>query len=61
MTIAENIAYAKPGAPLADVRGAARLANAEGFILQMDGGCDLETRASDPREGVAHGRPHHDL
>ena len=31
MTIAENIAYAKPGAPLADVRGAARLANAEGF------------------------------
>ncbi len=39
MTIAENIAYAKPGAPLADVRGAARLANAEGFILQMDGGC----------------------
>ena len=44
MTIAENIAYAKPGAPLADVRGAARLANAEGFILQMDGGCDAETR-----------------
>ena len=40
MTIAENIAYAKPGAPLADVRGAARLANAEGFILQMDGGYD---------------------
>ena len=42
MTIAENIAYAKPGAPLADVRGAARLANAEGFILQMDGGCEIE-------------------
>ena len=59
MTIAENIAYAKPGAPLADVRGAARLANAEGFILQMDGGCARSRRASDPRGGVAQGRPHH--
>ena len=57
MTIAENIAYAKPGAPLADVRGAARLANAEGFILQMDGGCEIETRASDTRGGVARAAP----
>ena len=58
MTIAENIAYAKPGAPLADVRGAARLANAEGFILQMDGGYTIETRLGPTGRSGARGPPH---
>ena len=46
-----------PGAPLADVRGAARLANAEGFILQMDGGYAISRRAYVGRSGAQPAPP----
>ena len=42
---------------VADVRGAARLANAEGFILQMDGGCDAETPRPTGRSGARPAPP----
>lgn len=37
-SLAENIAYAKPGASLAEIERAARLANAHDFILRMPKG-----------------------
>jgi len=39
-TLRENISYAKPGASLAEVRAAARTANAEEFINAMQDGYD---------------------
>lgn len=39
-TIRENISYAKPGASLAEVKAAARVANAEEFVSQMQDGYD---------------------
>lgn len=39
-TIAENIAYAKPGATPAAVVGAAKTANAHGFIIKLPDGYD---------------------
>ena len=54
MTIAENI-VAKPGPPLADVRGGAPRQR-RGLHPTVDGGCDLETRL-DTRGGVAHAAP----
>jgi ATP-binding cassette subfamily B protein/subfamily B ATP-binding cassette protein MsbA len=40
MTVAENIAYARPNAPRADVIAAARAAHAEEFIEQLPNGYD---------------------
>ena len=37
-TLAENIAYARPGATRADIEGAARLANAHDFIMTLPQG-----------------------
>jgi len=37
-TIRDNIAYAKPGASLAEVQAAARIANADEFVSQMQDG-----------------------
>ncbi|MGQ4273617.1 ABC transporter ATP-binding protein [Terrihabitans sp. B22-R8] len=37
-TLAENIAYARPGASMAEIENAARLANAEGFIARLPKG-----------------------
>ncbi|KAJ1623399.1 P-loop containing nucleoside triphosphate hydrolase protein [Pavlovales sp. CCMP2436] len=42
-TIAENIAYGKPGATQAEIEAAARSANAHGFIMSFPAG--FETRA----------------
>ena len=42
-TIAENIAYARPGASEADVIAAAQAANAHEFILRLPRGYDTET------------------
>lgn len=39
-TVAENIAYAKPGATLAEIVNAARLASAHEFIMRMPDGYD---------------------
>ncbi|MEE2566394.1 ABC transporter ATP-binding protein [Hyphobacterium marinum] len=39
-SIAENIAYGRPGASLADIREAARLAHADGFISALPDGYD---------------------
>ena len=55
MTIAENIAYAKPGAPLADVRGAASTPSRG--LHPADGRRVRSRRASDGEEW--HARPHH--
>ena len=41
-TIAENIAYANPGASRADIIRAARAANAHGFIVRFPDGYDTE-------------------
>src|SRR5680860_197726 len=38
LTVAENISYAKPEATLAEIKAAARIANAEEFILKLDKG-----------------------
>ncbi len=38
MSVSENIAYARPGATLDQIQSAARAANAEEFILRMEGG-----------------------
>ncbi len=38
LTIAENIAYGRPGAALAEIETAARAANAEEFILRLPNG-----------------------
>jgi ATP-binding cassette subfamily B protein/subfamily B ATP-binding cassette protein MsbA len=40
MTIAENIAYSRPGATLEQVIDAAKAANADGFIRRLDSGYD---------------------
>jgi ABC-type multidrug transport system fused ATPase/permease subunit len=40
LTVAENISYAKPEASLAEIKAAARIANAEEFILKLDKGYD---------------------
>ncbi|UFN49427.1 ABC transporter ATP-binding protein/permease [Roseomonas sp. OT10] len=37
-SLAENIAYARPGAPLREIEAAARLANAHGFITRLPEG-----------------------
>jgi len=37
-SLAENIAYARPGATLGEIERAARLANAHGFISELPGG-----------------------
>ncbi|MFX8565852.1 ATP-binding cassette domain-containing protein, partial [Acinetobacter baumannii] len=34
-SLAENIAYARPGASMADIEEAARLANAHDFIMRL--------------------------
>lgn len=39
-SVRENIAYAKPGASLAEIKAAARIANAEEFISQLKDGYD---------------------
>ena len=39
-TVAENIAYARPGAPRAEIMRAARIANAHEFIVAMPDGYD---------------------
>jgi ABC-type multidrug transport system fused ATPase/permease subunit len=36
LTVAENISYAKPEASMAEIKAAARIANAEEFILKLD-------------------------
>ncbi len=41
-TIRENIAYGSPGAPEADIRAAARAANAHQFIPDLPGGYDAK-------------------
>jgi len=38
MSISENIAYAKPNASFEEIKAAARIANAEEFILKLPGG-----------------------
>ncbi len=40
LTVRENIAYAKPGASQREIEAAARIANAEEFILKLDKGYD---------------------
>jgi ABC-type multidrug transport system fused ATPase/permease subunit len=40
MSVSENIAYAKPNASAQEVRAAARIANAEEFIKNINGGYD---------------------
>ena len=40
LSVRENIAYAKPGASLAEIEKAAKIANAEEFILRLDKGYD---------------------
>lgn len=37
-SLAENISYGRPEAPIADIRAAARIAGAEPFIRELDGG-----------------------
>ncbi len=41
-SVAENIAYARPGAPLAEIEQAARRAQAHGFISRLPQGYDTE-------------------
>lgn len=41
-TVAENIAYARPGARLEDIKAAARAANAEDFIANLPDGYDTD-------------------
>ena len=41
-TIAENIRYGNPGAPIAEVEAAARAANAHDFIAELPGGYGTE-------------------
>jgi ATP-binding cassette subfamily B (MDR/TAP) protein 1 len=41
-TIAENIAYGKPGATRADVEAAAKMANAHDFIMEFPSGYDTD-------------------
>jgi len=42
LTAAENIAYARPGASLAEVKTAARIANADEFIRKLENGYDTK-------------------
>jgi ATP-binding cassette subfamily B protein len=41
-TVAANIAYGEPGAPIERIREAARVAEADGFIAALPGGYDAE-------------------
>ena len=41
-SVAENIAYARPGAPLAEIEQAARRAQAHGFVSRLPQGYDTE-------------------
>lgn len=40
LTVAENISYANPGASLEEIKAAAKIANADGFINNLDKGYD---------------------
>ena len=52
-TVAENIGYGKPGAPLAEIMAAARAANAHNFIMSKDDGYD--TRVGEKGAGLSVG------
>ena len=53
-TVAENISYGKPGASMEEVRKAARLAGADGFIEEMPEGYD--TMLSERGESLSGGQ-----
>lgn len=53
-TVAENISYGKPGAPMEEIEEAARLAGAEGFIREMPEG--YETVLSERGESLSGGQ-----
>jgi len=53
-TVAENIAYGKPGASIEEVEEAARLAGADGFIREMPEG--YETTLSERGESLSGGQ-----
>jgi ATP-binding cassette subfamily B protein len=53
-TVAENIAYGKPGAPMEEIEEAARLAGADDFIREMPEG--YETLLSERGESLSGGQ-----
>jgi ABC-type multidrug transport system fused ATPase/permease subunit len=53
-TVAENISYGKPGAAMAEIEEAARLAGADGFIREMPEG--YETVLSERGESLSGGQ-----
>jgi ABC-type multidrug transport system fused ATPase/permease subunit len=53
-TVAENIAYGKPGALIEEIEEAARLAGADGFIREMTEG--YETTLSERGESLSGGQ-----
>ena len=53
-TVAENIAYGKPGAPIEEIEDAARLAGADDFIREMPEG--YETLLSERGESLSGGQ-----
>jgi ATP-binding cassette, subfamily B, bacterial len=53
-TVAENISYGKPGAPMAEIEEAARLAGADGFIRELPEG--YETLLSERGESLSGGQ-----
>jgi ABC-type multidrug transport system fused ATPase/permease subunit len=53
-TVAENIAYGKPGASMAEIEEAARLAGADGFIRELPEG--YETTLSERGESLSGGQ-----
>jgi ABC-type multidrug transport system fused ATPase/permease subunit len=53
-TVAENISYGKPGASMAEIEEAARLAGADGFIRELPEG--YETTLSERGESLSGGQ-----
>ena len=53
-TVAENISYGKPGASMAEIEEAARLAGAEGFVRELPEG--YETLLSERGESLSGGQ-----